>query len=388
MIAPARWLILFVVASLAGCGEREAPPDARPTAPATREQLLALGYVSEGGPAPARTGVTVNEPGASPGLTLIVPGHAPMATLIELDGTPVHTWSASFESIFPTHPLAAAGQSPPASWRRARVLEDGSLLVIWEGFGLARLRADSSLVWARNNSFHHDLDLLPDGTIVALSRTAEDPGDGGDAILREEILYLDPLDGTTKRRIDLDAIIEMHPVMGPHVPARGDRLHNNTVEHVGEWWGARDGLLVSLLTIDAVALLDTTREDVVWWSLGAVRKQHHPTRTSDDTLLVFDNQGRDGRSRVTRIDRNTRAVGWSWDDGGRLFTETCGALHETTTGSLIVVETERSRAIEVGEDGRAHWEYVHPARTRDGRLTMLFDVVRLRSGFPTTWMER
>ncbi len=132
-------------------------------------QLRSIGYAGGYSEAPVRRGVTVhNQERAFPGVNLVNSGHAAEAFLIDMQGTFEHRWRFDYEQI----PGAETDVDPGLSntWRRVRLLEDGSLLGIYEGLGLIKIDRDSNFLWYFSGKAHHDLDIAPNGEIWVLTR--------------------------------------------------------------------------------------------------------------------------------------------------------------------------------------------------------------------------
>src|SRR3970282_1026792 len=88
--------------------------------------------------------------------------------LMDMRGEVLHRWSRPFADVWPDSP--DADKLGATWWRRARLLDDGDLLVVCEGLGVARIDRDSKLVWAVANSAHHDLAVLENGDVYVLTR--------------------------------------------------------------------------------------------------------------------------------------------------------------------------------------------------------------------------
>src|SRR6185312_12832134 len=110
--------------------------------------------------------------------------------LLDADQKILHTWSVPFEKIFPNFKVQPENRKIelPGYWRNATLLPGGDLLVIFEGLAIAKLDRDSHVLWAKQNGAHHDLEVLPDGSIIVLTRTAEVRN--GKALLVDYLSYL------------------------------------------------------------------------------------------------------------------------------------------------------------------------------------------------------
>jgi hypothetical protein len=333
------------------------------------ERIATLGYVSGSEPVPSRTGVLTYERGAAhDGLTLLTYGEGPEARLIDMEGGVVHCWS---------YPGAKG-------WPRARALPNGDLLVITAAPpGLLRLSRDSELIWEYGEHAHHDLRVLPDNTICVLVRTLTTRKNiqGGASIIDDTVTLLDS-DGRTLAFISLLQAFERsefgvkwledHPF-----PDDPDIFHTNSVEPV-----YRDGrlhLLLSIRSIDTVAILDVQSGEIVWALAGRWHKQHE-AQLVDGNLLLFDNLGPTkedpsrGQSRVLEIDLDSGELIWSYTAPG-FFTKRAGAQQRLPNGNTLITESEGARVFEVTREGEVVWEYVN-TRTVPGRPELILGILR------------
>jgi len=125
-------------------------------------------------------------------------------------------------------------------------------------------------------------------------------------------------------------------------------------------------VLLSPREIDAVVVLDLEAERVVWALTGSWRSQHQPSLLGDGHLLVFDNDGDAGRSRVIEFDPVTRSVTWVLSGKQHGFdSPTCGSSQRLPNGNTLVTESDGGRALEVTPQGRLVWEYETPHHAGD-----------------------
>lgn len=367
--------------------------DARAAADLARE--LSLPYLAGAERASGnRFGVrTWERARAQPGWNLYVSGHAPEAVLLALDGRVLHRWRIPFAAAFP-------GRAPgPDSgfFRRARLLDDGSLLALFQGSGLVKLDRDSRPLWIHEAALFNDLWVAPGGErILVLAKAPRARPDlrAGGPLLEDSLVELDGA-GRERRRASLLAAFERSPLRGLMSPLgpTADIFHSNTIEVLdgpgaaGPGPFARGNLLVSWREIDTVATLDPEAGTVLWARRGPFRAQHEPSLEPDGALLLFDNRGgAGGEARVVRLDPATGAVTWQWSGppGRPLRSRQAGAVHRLGNGDLLVVESERGHAFEIAPDGRVVWEFASPHRAGARRelVATLFDLERLERPTP------
>jgi hypothetical protein len=369
-------------------------------------ELESIGYLAGSRRARAPGGVHVLDAArVQPGLNLVVSGHAPEALLVSNDGRLLHRWTIPCRRAFPGVP---PGDQPRFLYfRRARLLPNGDLLAIFEGTGIVRLRADSSLVWAWPGHAHHDLDVRPDGRIITLARDVRlvpriDPVN---PILVESVVELSP-DGVEMRRVPLLEALEATEgveaadarVKAVLAETRGDVLHANTARLVGQACGgplapAQAGdVLISLRSLGLVGVLDFEAGRLRWLRTGDWYGQHQPQLLPDGHVLLFDNGGGGaGRSRALEFNPETDELTWQWSGTAEdpLWSATCGSVQRLPSGDTLIVESDGGRALTVAPDGHVVWRFDSPWRTGadDELVATLFDVERLPDDFPLTWMR-
>lgn len=361
-----------------------------------------------------RGGVTAYDPAAArTGLTLYTSGDAAHALLIDMDGDVVHEWQRAYSTIWDER---AAVRHPVSDqqvyFRKARLLPNGDLLALYEGvgdtpygYGMARLDAHSEVIWKNLDNFHHDFDVMPDGSVVTLAqafRNTQLPGADQftPPYLEDSLVLLDP-DGNTRSKLSLlDAFNESaYRSLLWRIPyySMEDPLHANGVDYLDAAAAralahylpmAREGqILVSLreLAGGTVALVDPERGRVVWASRGPWLAQHDPDVTPRGTLLVFDNRGNvagRAQSRIVEVDPRSLGVLWTYvdDDETPFNSPIRGSQQELDNGNLLITESSGGRLLEITRDGRIVWEYVNPVRggTSENLIPVVSGGTRIR----------
>ena len=99
-------------------------------------------------------------------------------------------------------------------------------------------------------------------------------------------------------------------------------------------------------------VIDPAQEAVVWALSGLWLGQHQPTLLPDGNLLVFDNKGHDGRSKVVEIDPTTQRVVWEFADGPDtpFYSATCGTGQRLANGNTLITESDNGRALELAAE--------------------------------------
>jgi len=364
------------------------------------KQLEAIGYVAGSQEAPEQRDVTVHDRDAAyDGLNLYVSGHGPEAVLMDMEGRELHRWRYPFREVWPDWNFNEDNVNWQF-WRRAHLFENGDLLAIFEGFGLIKVDKDSNLLWAFDGKAHHDLFVADDGRIYTLTREAVvDPKyHGGEWILDNSISILSP-DGEELQRVSLLRSLENSdyaPVL-KRLPEWGDIFHANTVERLDGRLAHRSpafregNVLVSILHLDLVGVVDMEAGSMVWMLSSLWRQQHQPTILDNGRMLVFDNLGNGGKTRILELDPLTQQIHWSYTGNpeNTLHSHDCGSSAALPNGNVLITESNTGRALEVTRDKQVVWEFFNPHRAGDNDelIATLFEVVRLDPDFPVHWCQ-
>jgi outer membrane protein assembly factor BamB len=253
--------------------------------------------------------------------------------------------------------------------------------------------------------------MTEEGLIYVLTREAEILPRISEEIpvLHDFVAVLAP-DGTELQKVSLLEAIERsdysdvleravsslaHP--SREIDVRGDILHTNTLEILDGTLAGRlpafraGNVLVSMRHTNTIAVLDMNEAKIVWAMSGPWVMQHQPTVLADGNMLLFDNLGAGGLSRVIEFDPGTQEIKWSYD--GReydLYSHTIGSNQRLRNGNTLITDSDHGRAIEVTPSKRIVWEFRTPSRAGDDRefIATLFELERLEPGFPLHWLAR
>lgn len=336
--------------------------------------------------------VVVSRPERQDGYNLVVSADRTEVRLMNLEGGVVHVWWRAFADIKRWIGESAHEVFPPAghlgqsNFRRAYVFPDGSLLGIYEELGLVKLDARSKVQWAyRGGRVHHALDVGPDGEIYVLSkrdfrgeigtRTFESLGR---RLIDDELVVLAP-DGTERRRF---SIVEAIRRSGRGSLLEGvkhtDLLHTNSVHYVrhGRLAGT---VLVCFRHLNTIAALDIERETVTWALSGMFHAAHEPTVLENGNILLFDNRGNAGASRVIEIEPDSQTIVWRYPAAGEdaFFSATCGTCQRLRNGNTLITESENGRAFEVTPQGEIVWDWYSSYRYQNELVATTYDVHRV-----------
>lgn len=356
-------------------------------------ELMALGYLAGYEPADTTDNVTIHDPAlAFDGLNLVVAANEPAASLVTMEGATVHVWQHEFRSIWPDYEPppnqpAATGQD---FWRRVFLYPNGDLLAIHSGIGLIKLDRDSNLLWSYSAACHHEVTVGPDDNIHVLIREAKRiPAiNKSEPVLEDFVAVLSP-EGKELRRVSLLACFQNSRYASylDKMPYRGDLFHTNSIEILDETMAQGSDLfkrgyaLISVYSLNTIAIVDLERAEVVWALSGMWVRQHHARLLPEGTILLFDNQGNKGQSKVVEIEPFTQEFAWEYKGTEEMpfHSNNCGACYRLPNQNTLIVESNNGRAFEVTREGRIVWEYYTPHRTGENRelVANLLDVERL-----------
>jgi hypothetical protein len=337
-------------------------------------QLASLGYL--GGYRPPDQDAANLTPQSNlmeSGLTLYTSGDTPSAYLVDASGKVLHSWVASFDHVFPNLSMIIHKNSARTQyWRYAALLRDGSLLVIFDGLGLAKIDRDSHLIWAKENHAHHDLAQLANDNLMVLTREIENKTEG--KIFTDFIVSYDGNGNETGRISILNAILQSKfkdEILGTNKLA-GDILHTNSLQVLdGSKYGLPKGvssgdILISIREKSVLAVINPASKTVVWTFRGSFRRQHFARVSEHSKLYLFDNTGLGDRSRV---------LSYSWPDltlekdisalpnKKTFFSDSMGLAKILSNGNWFIVESEGGHIFELTSSGQLAWSFSNPHRT-------------------------
>jgi hypothetical protein len=367
------------------------------------EKLKSIGYLAGSTEAPDVWGVTVYDTSRVwDGLNFYTSGHMAGAVLMDMDGEVLHEWRHSFIDAW----RAGPGGEPPGSskgsgfWRRAYLFDNGDVLAIFDGHAIIKVDKDSHLLWARFGGFHHDMDVMEDGRIYTLLREPVIiPRINPDHPVLEEFVVILDENGNELKRVSQLAAIEragrLDLLQG--MKDEGDIFHTNTIEVLDGSLADRipgfdaGNVLISIRELDNIEVIDMDAGVVVWALEGPWLKQHQPTVLPNGHMLIFDNGGSRGQSRVLEFDPETLEIVWVYkgDEDNVFYSATCGSEQRLPNGNTLITETDRGRAFEVTHEGEIVWEFINPAQTGEesSYIASLFEVLRIPRASVEGWLD-
>jgi hypothetical protein len=264
------------------------------------------------------------------------------------------------------------------------VYPDGSVLgVSRKPARLVKLDPDSRVQWVYgglNLKAHHDVRVRPDGTVYALMRRARVipwfPWDGG---VNDDVVAVLRAEGDSVTEVMRVSILEAFrssryaELLSEPWFASSDPLHANSLDvlegRVPHAAFRPGDVLLSLRNIDALAVLDLERREIVWFNRGLWQHQHEARVTDEGHILLFDNRPEDGQSRVVEYDALLDEIVWSYTAPG-FYSHGAGAQQRLPNGNTLITESQKGRIFEVSSDGQVVWDYVNPRLFKGGQTVV------------------
>jgi hypothetical protein len=360
-------------------------------------------------------GITVDQAKKTwDGFTLYTMTEGARATLIDMRGKVVHRWELPFSQAW-SHPPHI--EDPLADnrihWFHTYLYGNGDLLVIYHcdgdtpyGYGLVKVDKKSKLLWSYANNVHHDLDVGEDGTIYTLTqKIVREPPAGLEFLpapyLADFLVVLSP-EGRKLESIPLAEAFAKSPyaltlasgrkggfvipfgngpritpatdsstppgATGPNADPKNDVFHTNNVKVLSRALAAKFPLfkagqvLLSLRSLDALAVLDRRTHSVAWAAQGIWRAQHDAEFLDNGHLLLYDNSGSMKGTRILEYDPLTQAIPWAYtnEDSTSFSAVFRGMKQRLPNGNTFIVDPGNRRLFEVTPDKELVWENFCP----------------------------
>jgi hypothetical protein len=328
-----------------------------------------------------------------------------IAWLMDRKGTIRHVWDIGTELIWKdANHIEGFNRASNIYPVGAQLFTNGDLLLTYQGrntfpygVGLAKFDKDSNLLWKKENFSHHWLSVDKDGFIyvpvfspletpVQLGKSKLQINCGGGVLQEDLIAILDP-DGNEVDRIsvlqslvDSDYLGLVFQAIHSDLPLplnyrECDPTHLNDVRIISEEDAATSphldagNLIVSLRSINTIAVIDRDTKLITWLSSGRTVLQHSPRYMGDNTLLAFDNLGDSktrGGSRVVRIDMDTDAVRTIYPttaspDIANFISSTAGQIELSSDRKRALISLARQgQTLEIDlTSGTLLWEFLN-----------------------------
>lgn len=320
----------------------------------------------------------------APGMSLHTVRRTSSAWLVDSNGEVHHKWN--IKKYVPTESKYTLRKSP---LQHIEAGPDGRLLAVVKDSAIVQLDSNSELIAVTEGHFHHDIDVLHDGTIVTLERQAQEVSyqNTTGVLLNDHIVFINP-DGSRKAEYPLFKLFETNfsqeliekafvfsATAKPEdikndTPA--DVLHTNAVEILRSdlpGIAPAGSALVSFRHIDLIAIIDLEAQIVLWqYGPGELSSQHAPTVLENDHILIFDNGRKNKSSRVIELNPDTKEIVWQFDvndyDEPEFYSPSRGSAQRLANGNTLIAMGEKGIAIEVTPNKEIVWKYKPQVRIK------------------------
>ncbi len=371
--------------------------------PEKLKSMMSLTYLQGYFKAPEKTNVTLyNRQLSHKGYNLYSSGHAAYAALIDMKGHLLHEWSYDIKKIWPNKTF----EETTPFWENIYLYPNGDLLAVYHNGGLIKIDKESKLLWAFDCTAHHDIDVDEKGNIYTLTNdwTKLKPGV---LMIDNAVLVLSP-GGKLIKKISFIHLMHKSPnpsvetllkrVIGMALNNGQDVYHANTLQIIDEKTAfanspifKKGNLLVSILTLSAIAVIDPKLEEIVWVSGPRlwIDGQHHPTLLPNGNILTFDNhyKSQKNHSRVLEFNPLSKEIVWEYKPSG-FFTDTHGSQQRLDNGNTLIIEANKGRAFEVTTQKQIAWEFLNPHKTGKNNelIPAIFAMYRIDPSFTSSWL--
>lgn len=225
----------------------------------------------------------------------------------------------------------------------------------------------SKTIWEyKNETLHHDFEILPNGNIAFLSYYSELPPKGVNnktlfegKIWPDQIIEVSPKNNKIVWRwktLDHFKIKDLKPFSH-----RGDLFHTNSIDYIESFYKTgKPALIVSARTISTVFILDKESGKILWKSPPKLfRHQHDASFIGGSRILVFNNN--DMISSVKEIDIETNDVLWEYNGGDHMFekvqfySSVISGAQRLSNGNTLITLGTRGFILEVTPEKNVVW---------------------------------
>lgn len=325
-----------------------------------------------------KAGVTLWKSDQSwPGINIYSSYTQPTVFAMDNAGILLHQWTHSSQVI--------SAQIP---------LPDGRLLGMEHHQSVFMLDRDSILLWNTPGRFHHDLEMTPDGKILALetrrryvivegrriqiaddfivllSREGEELAATSVFDLVHSLITLEDVDHAIQKGLERGTSVRKNLPLEKRLV---DLLHTNTLFRLDRdlpGIASEGDLLIAMRNQNLLAIVRPEEGKLLWsWGRGEISWPHQPHMLPDGRILFFDNYGNKGASRVGIVNPENYETAWVYApaDPKSFFSSTNGHAQLLPNGNFLISESTRGRIFELSPSGEAVWEFWNPEMTRKGK---------------------
>lgn len=298
------------------------------------------------------------------------------AYLIDENDNVTHYWPVYYDKLDPE------GRAPTNVFLHGfNVFPDGSIIVNFDfGNVLARIDACGNTIWRNLGWYHHNVSKGLNGTVWSWKRMQPEDApenNGQEKNVDEHLVEIKVDSGEVVTEISfIEDIMLPYGVHGVFAIRKADEdsgfdgrylpdpFHPNDIEILTEDLATKfpnfktGDILISLRSLNTVAVLDGKSYKPVWWHTGPWHRQHDPDFLSNGTISVFNNNMQMGKSTIDQINPATNQVVsvFSGTDEQPFYTWVRGKHEYLPNGNILITESQAGRVIEVSGD-EIVWEY-------------------------------
>lgn len=327
------------------------------------------------------------------------------------------------------------------SWQYVRLLNDGSIVAVSFGMGLAKFDRNSKFIWATPILAHHDIEVLPDGTFLVPANEPPVLYDNK-CVLFDSIVRISK-DGRILNKWSTHELLKgLQKMLLPSVIARNkrydtkykrihdtinDMIKTSIISRIGtphgqnqctmsdsrEWrdyyhlnsiqvlpdtiLGLKDrrfqkgNWLISLRNVDLICILDKDTHQVVWaWGPGILDRQHIPRMLNNGNILVFDNGFHRSYSRLVIVDPASDKIVWEYKANPPESFDSLlsGSSQQLPNGNFFICEAEKGRAFEITPSGEIVWEFLNPVVNQAGQRKTISRMLRIPKEEVSGWLGK
>lgn len=321
--------------------------------------------------------------------------------IINMEGEILHQWKTSFE-------YSNQKNKPDRDHQVFKLLENGDALVLSYEKGLARIDWNSEPIWNLDGFFHHDIQVS-DKYIYTLKWKNNFIEYNGHVLpIMDEILVTLDHNGNIISEVSLfetfrhllpdeayenilkllyeEEIYELMQERPKDYYLKSnlawDIFHMNALYYIdADTDFFREGqFLVSMRSINTIAVFDLDTMKTVWEYTGDLIKQHNPILLSNGNILVYNNGGVENLSssiingkeimraakrmytEIIEIDPFNKKIVWKYVGKPKksFFSKIMGSVQRLKNGNTLIVDSVNGVIYEITPNKEIVWEHHTP----------------------------
>ncbi|MFB6344249.1 MAG: arylsulfotransferase family protein [bacterium] len=154
---------------------------------------------------------------------------------------------------------------------------------------------------------------------------------------------------------------------------------------------SKGNALISMRNTSTIAVVDLETETIVWSLAGPFSGQHDPVLLDNNNLLLFDNWGHRGYSKVIEMDPLTQEIAWAFygSESNNFASKCCGSNQRLPNDNTLITDSTHGRSFEVTPEGRIVWDFYNPHRSPSDRtkIAALYDLKRYSPSYFDDWLR-